>query len=76
MEDARKAAGQATDKNPAVGLTAVATLRRLVEGLERLQVDNARQQGWSWEKIALCLGVTKQAVHQKYSGTLKKGGKK
>ncbi|WP_078027611.1 transcriptional regulator [Arthrobacter sp. KBS0703] len=26
----------------------------------------ARQSGLSWEAIALCLGVSKQAVHPKY----------
>lgn len=69
MEDAKKVAGQATHKDPVVGLAAVATLRRLVDGLERLQVENARGLGWSWEKIAICLGVTKQAVHQKYANS-------
>jgi IS30 family transposase len=42
-------------------------LRRLLEGLERLQVENARDQGWSWEAIAMELGVSKQAVHKKYA---------
>jgi hypothetical protein len=35
--------------------------------LEVLQVDNARANGWSWQQIASRLGVSKQAVHQKYS---------
>jgi len=30
-------------------------------------VANARQHGWSWQDIAEVLGVSKQAVHQKYS---------
>ena len=53
-------------QDPAVGLAAVAALRGLVEVLEALQVDNARAKGWTWKAIAERLGVSKQAVHQKY----------
>ena len=56
----------ASDRDPEVGLRAVAALRGLVEALEALQVDNARAKGWSWQDIAGRLGVTKQAVHQKH----------
>jgi hypothetical protein len=52
--------------DPAVGLRAVASLRRLAEQLESLQVDRARDLGWSWAQIAAALGVSKQAVHQKH----------
>lgn len=52
--------------DPEVGLTAVVSLRQLVEVLEELQVDNARARGWSWRDIARRLGVTKQAVHYKH----------
>ena len=54
------------DPNPAVGLRAVVALQRLSERMEAIQVANARRQGWSWARIAEALGVTKQAVHQKY----------
>ncbi|NAZ86686.1 helix-turn-helix domain-containing protein [Kineococcus indalonis] len=57
-----------TDPDPAVGLRAVAALRRLAEQLERLQVQRARDLGWSWADIAGALGVSKQAVHRKHSG--------
>ena len=53
-------------KDPDVGLRAVAALRALAEQLERLQVDNARRLGWSWQDIAERLGVTKQTVHRKH----------
>ena len=43
-------------------------LRILIERLEALQVDNARDQNWSWQEVAVCLGVTRQAVHKKYAG--------
>ena len=52
--------------DPAVGLRAVASLRRLTEKLESLHVDRARDLGWSWSQIAAELGVSKQAVHQKH----------
>jgi DNA-binding NarL/FixJ family response regulator len=56
----------ATSTDPDVGLRAVAALRALTERLEILQVDNARQLGWSWQDIARRLGVTKQTVHRKH----------
>jgi len=68
MSEATKIAGQAGSKDPKVGIRAVAALRRLVERLEALQVDNARTLGWSWQEIARELGVSKQAVHKKYAG--------
>ncbi len=36
-----------------------------MEELERLHVDNARDQNWSWQDIATVLGVSKQSVHEK-----------
>ena len=47
-------------------LRAVARLHRLVEQLEADQIAAARRAGWSWQDIALRLGVTKQTVHRKY----------
>jgi len=68
MSDATKLAGAASSTDPATGLTAVASLRTLLDSLEELQVENARREGWSWQQIALALGVSKQAVHKKYGG--------
>lgn len=56
----------AASNDPDVGLRAVAALRHLAEHLEALQVDNARDRGWSWQDIATRLGVSKQAVHRKH----------
>lgn len=67
MTEATKLAGAASSKDPAVGLKAVAALRRLLDTLESLQVANARDQGWSWDAIAGELGVTKQAVHKRHA---------
>jgi len=36
--------------------------------LEALQVKAAREDGWTWERIATALGVTRQSVHRKYAG--------
>jgi DNA-directed RNA polymerase specialized sigma24 family protein len=67
MREATKLAGEMSSKDPEVGLRAVASLRGLLESVEQLQVENAREQGWSWQDIARALGVSKQAVHQKYA---------
>jgi DNA-directed RNA polymerase specialized sigma24 family protein len=53
--------------DPADGLRVVRALQRLQERLEAIHVANAREQGWSWQAIAEALGVSRQAVHQKYN---------
>ena len=68
MADTAQVATAASSKDPSVGLRAVRSLRVLVERLEALQVQNARDHGWTWEQIAQALGVTRQAVHKKYAG--------
>jgi hypothetical protein len=68
-------AGQVTSKDPAVGLRAVVALRRLLEELERLHVDSARDQGWSWQDIASALLVSRQTVHEKHAARRKTTGK-
>ena len=66
METTRQIAEGAASNDPDIGLRAVANLRALAERLELLQVQRARELGWSWQDIASCLGVTKQTVHRKY----------
>jgi len=66
VEPTLEIAQGATSNDPDVGLRAVAALRALTERLELLQVDSARELGWSWQDIAERLGVTKQTVHRKY----------
>ncbi len=61
------AAAAADSSDPRTGLRAVAALGRLLEQLEALQVDNAREHGWSWQEIAEMLGVSRQAVHKKHA---------
>ena len=53
-------------KGPAEALQIVAELQREIARSEAGLVRNARQAGLSWEAIAQCLGVSKQAVHRKY----------
>jgi hypothetical protein len=72
---AARLAGQVTNKDPAVGLQAVVALRRLLEELERLHVDNAREQGWTWQNIATALQVSRQSVHEKHASRRKALGK-
>ncbi|HZU73843.1 MAG TPA: hypothetical protein VE990_13825 [Acidimicrobiales bacterium] len=67
MEDAARVAGDAASKDPATGLRAVWALGLLRDELERLQVDSARDQGWTWQQIADALSVSRQAVHQKHA---------
>lgn len=57
---------QTASEDPEIGLRGVASLRTLLEAVEELQVRRARELGWSWQQIAALLGVSKQAVHQKY----------
>lgn len=57
---------QTASEDPEVGLRGVASLRALTEAVEELQVHRARELGWSWQQIAALLGISKQAVHQKY----------
>lgn len=52
--------------DPATGLRAVRALHELADRLEVLQVERAREQGWSWQQIAAALDVSRQAAHQKH----------
>jgi hypothetical protein len=75
VSEATKLAGAASSKDPSVGLQAVCALRTLLESLETLQVENARDHGWSWEQIAQSLGVSKQAVHKKHASRWPRRGR-
>ncbi len=59
----------ASSGDPAEGLRAVRALRALADRLEALQVGRARDLGWTWQEIASLVGVSRQAVHKKYSGS-------
>ena len=67
MTDLSVLTAAADSADPADGLRAVRALQRLQQHLEAIHVANARTQGWSWQAIADALGVSRQAVHQKYN---------
>lgn len=67
MESSRTAAVAADTSDPRAGLRAVAALRVLADTLELRQVEAALRAGMNWQAIADALGVTRQAVHKKYS---------
>lgn len=58
--------GSMDGKGPAEALYAVAELHKELARAETEAVLRARRAGLSWEAIAVCLGVSKQAVHKKY----------
>jgi hypothetical protein len=65
-EEAQELVVRVSSEDPREGLRAVAALRRLLERVERIHVESARDRGYSWQQIAEELGVTKQAVHQRH----------
>lgn len=67
VTDLEALTGDVSSADPVDGLRAVRALQRLQERLEAVHVANARDQGWSWQAIADALGVSRQAVHQKYN---------
>jgi len=66
MTEATALASAASDSDPGVGLRAVVGLRKLVDQLERAQVQRARELGWSWAQIAQELSVSRQAAYKKH----------
>lgn len=67
MESSQVAVTAADTSDPRAGLRAVASLRVLADTLELRQVEAALRAGMKWQTIAEALGVTRQAVHKKYS---------
>ena len=61
-------------RDPADGLAAVVSLRRLADQLEDSEVERAVRDGWTWSLVAEALGVTRQAVHKKHAKRLKSLG--
>lgn len=71
--DPEEIAAQAKNTSDhAGGLAAVSALRRITDVLEFEQVQAAVAYGLSWQEIAYHLGVSRQAVHKKYSRRVNK----
>ncbi len=64
----------ARTSDTAAALAAVAELRRRLDELEAMHVENAVRQGWSWARIAASLGRSKQAVHKRHAERLQSSG--
>lgn len=67
MESTQIASIAADTSDPHAGLRAVASLRVLTDALELRQVEAGLRSGMSWQDVADALGVSRQAVHKKYS---------
>lgn len=67
MESTEIASAAADISDPRAGLRAVASLRALTDALELRQVEAGLRAGMGWQDIAAALGVSRQAVHKKYS---------
>lgn len=70
MHPSQLAEAASNISNPHEGLRAVASLRLLVESLELQQVEAALRAGLGWGQVADLLGVSRQAVHKKYSNRI------
>jgi len=64
----RNLTAQALGPDPEKALDAICRLRRDLDSVERMQVASALDRGCSWARIGRALGVSRQAVHSKYSG--------
>ena len=54
-------------EDPGEALGAVCDLRRHLDHLQAVHVENALRAGWSWSQVAGALGVTRQAAHRRYA---------
>lgn len=54
--------------NVLVALRRIVIERSELERREAVLVRRARNEGFVWEQIADCLGVSRQAVHKKHAG--------
>jgi hypothetical protein len=51
---------------PLNALETVVELRACLDEIERRAVESARDRGATWEDIAEAIGVSRQAIYQKY----------
>jgi Clp amino terminal domain, pathogenicity island component len=60
--------------DPERALNAVAELRQRLDTWEAAHVDEAIADGWSWQRVAESLGVTKQAAHARHARRTRQSG--
>lgn len=72
LEAAEFAAENYTSREAA--LASLARARVELEQLTRQTVDDARDQGASWELVGMMLGISKQGAQQRYGRTQRRPG--
>jgi predicted DNA-binding protein (UPF0251 family) len=53
-------------QDPLAALVAARELRMLIGAAELEAVGLAHRDGWTWADIAQCLGISRQAVQQRF----------
>lgn len=66
MTDIPTVIAEADSGDPLDSLRAIVRMRAELDRAEAVAVRRARHRGASWQLIALCLGISKQAVHRKF----------
>ena len=69
LTDLARRAGRLQD--PRDGLRALVALRRQLDVLEELHVENAVRAGCSWGDVGAALGTTRQGAHKRHAARLK-----
>ena len=63
----RRCIDTALTGNPLESILAARRARKLLSWLEAYTVDRARDEGWSWGRIAQYLGIAKQTLHRQHA---------
>ena len=66
IEHTRSLVAALEHPDPVQALRAAAALQSDVDGITTVLVRRARISGLTWAEIAFALGVSRQAVHQRY----------
>ena len=66
LVELRRCIETALTGNPLESILAARRARKLLAWLEAYTVDRARDEGWSWGRIAQYLGIAKQTLHRQH----------